>query len=67
MEASEIKRKYAKFVAETMDFKIMEEIVYNVMMDQYRNLTEDQMKSMIIEFCGEGWFSENGINNSKES
>lgn len=67
MDPENVRRKYAKFMTETMDFESMEEIVYSSLLEEYRKLTPTQMKDMIIQFHGEDWYHMNFSEISKES
>jgi tRNA U54 and U55 pseudouridine synthase Pus10 len=53
--------KYAEHVMDSMDMKTMEQFVFDTLVENLNNYTEEELINEVREYCGEEWFEDNGV------
>jgi hypothetical protein len=53
--------KYAEFVMDSMDMKTMEQFVFDTLVSDYNNLSEENLIEEIRFAHGEEWFEDHGV------
>ena len=53
--------KYAEHIMDSMDMKTMELFVFDTLVENLNNYSEEELITEIEEGYGEEWFAENGI------
>ena len=50
---------YVNFIMYSMSQKIKEEILYDYLVKEYKDLSEEELTQQILEIYGDEWFREN--------
>ena len=53
--------KYAEFVMDSMDMKTMEQFVFDTLVENLNNYTEEELINEVREYYGDEWFEDNGV------
>jgi hypothetical protein len=53
--------KYAEFVMDCMDMKTMEQFVFDTLVENLNNYTEEELINEVREYYGDEWFEDNGV------
>jgi hypothetical protein len=58
---STLVERYAEFVMDSMDMKTMEQFVFDTLVQQYNDYSEEELITEIREYYDDEWFENNGI------
>jgi len=58
---STLVEKYAEHVMDSMDMKTMEQFVFDTLVENLNNYTEEELINEVREYYGDEWFENNGI------
>jgi len=58
---STLVEKYAEHVMDSMDMKTMEQFVFDTLVENLNNYTEEELINEVREYYGDEWFEDNGI------
>lgn len=58
---SELVEKYAAYVMDCMDMKTMEQFVFDTLVQQYNEYSEEELINEIRDYYDDDWFKNNGI------
>ena len=50
---------YVNFIMDSMSQKIKEEMLYDYLVKDYKDLSEKELTQQILEIYGDEWFKEN--------
>jgi hypothetical protein len=50
---------YVNFIMDSMSQQIKEEMLYEYLVKEYKNLSEEELTQQILEIYGDEWFKEN--------
>ena len=50
--------KYVNFIMDGMSLKLKEEMLYEYLVNDYKNLSEEELTAEILENYGDEWFEE---------
>lgn len=50
--------KYVNFIMDGMSLKLKEEMLYEYLVNDYKNLSEEELTAEILENYGDEWFDE---------
>jgi hypothetical protein len=50
---------YVNFIMDSMSQKIKEEMLYDYLVKDYKDLSEEELTQQILEIYGDEWFKEN--------
>jgi hypothetical protein len=53
--------KYAEHVMDGMDMKTMEQFVFDTLVENLNNYTEEELINEVREYYGDEWFEDNGV------
>jgi len=53
--------KYAEHVMDSMDMKTMEQFVFDTLVENLNNYTEEELINEVREYYGDEWFEDNGV------
>ena len=53
--------KYAEFVMDSMDMKTMEQFVFDTLVENLNNYSEEELINEVREYYGDEWFEDNGV------
>ena len=53
--------KYAEHVMDSMDMKTMEQFVFDTLVENLNNYSEEELINEVREYYGDEWFEDNGI------
>jgi len=53
--------KYAEHVMDSMDMKTMEQFVFDTLVENLNNYSEEELINEVREYYGEEWFEDNGV------
>jgi len=60
-ETNNLVEKYAEFMMDSMDMKTMEQFVFDTLVENLTNYTEEELINEVREVYGEEWFADNDI------
>ena len=60
-DLSTLVEKYAEQIMDGMDMKTMEQFVFDTLVENLNNYTEEELINEVREYYGEEWFTDNGI------
>jgi len=50
---------YVNFIMDSMSQQIKEEMLYEYLVNDYKDLSEEELTQQILEIYGDEWFKEN--------
>jgi hypothetical protein len=50
---------YVNFIMDSMSQKIKEEMLYDYLVNDYKDMSEEELTQQILEIYGDEWFKEN--------
>ena len=50
---------YVNFIMDSMSQKIKEEMLYEYLVNDYKDMSEEELTQQILEIYGDEWFKEN--------
>ena len=50
---------YVNFIMDSMSQKIKEEMLYDYLVKEYKDMSEKELTQQILEIYGDEWFKEN--------
>ena len=53
--------KYAEHVMDSMDMKTMEQFVFDTLVENLNNYSEEELINEVREYYGDEWFEDNGV------
>ena len=53
--------KYAEHIMDSMDMKTMEQFVFDTLVENLNNYTEEELINEVREYYGDEWFEDNGV------
>ena len=53
--------KYAEHIMDSMDMKTMEQFVFDTLVENLNNYSEEELINEVRECYGEEWFEDNGV------
>ena len=53
---------YVNFIMDSMSQKIKEEMLYEYLVKEYKDMSEKELTQQILEIYGDEWFKENNWN-----
>ena len=53
--------KYAEHIMDSMDMKTMEQFVFDTLVENLNNYSEEELINEVREYYGDEWFEDNGV------
>lgn len=53
--------KYAEHIMDSMDMKTMEQFVFDTLVENLNNYTEEELINEVREYYGDEWFDDNDV------
>jgi len=53
--------KYAEQIMDSMDMKTMEQFVFDTLVENLNNYSEEELINEVREYYGDEWFEDNGV------